>query len=351
MVQSLKAAAAAIIAWTLTGWWLKAPLALMAPWTAVALVASTVYRSLRSGVQQFAVIVVGALWASGALAVTGNSTLGAMTITLPFMVLLGNYRRLGSQGMYGATTALFVITYGASTLSDVGHRLLETLIGAAVGVAINAFILPPVHLRSVYDNLQALAGRSGELLAEVAEGLCAEDGLAGAAGWHDRAWRLGQTAQALADARQWTTESLRFNPFRRLRHHVPLPPPAEVDAAWERVGGHLVAITRTLARAANEDTPLPVPSSAYLARWAEVAEQAAIVCRVDAEIIEGSGRSQTLQDQRDAALKEAMSAHRSLTTDFQREDGTAVAVGGELVVETQQLLGELAALADSPAPG
>lgn len=182
MVQSLKAAGAAIAAWALTGWWLEAPLALMAPWTAIALVMSTVYRSLYSGVQQFAIIMVGTLWASAAMAVTGNSTLGAMALTLPFMVLLGNYRRLGSQGIYGATTALFVITYGASTLNQVGHRLLETLIGAVVGVAVNAFILPPVHLRSVRDNLHALARGSGELLAMVAEGLREEEGLARAGG-------------------------------------------------------------------------------------------------------------------------------------------------------------------------
>ncbi len=53
MVQSLKAAGAAAVAWAVTGWWLEAPMALMAPWAAVALVQGTVYRSLRSAVQLF----------------------------------------------------------------------------------------------------------------------------------------------------------------------------------------------------------------------------------------------------------------------------------------------------------
>ncbi|MGJ3560852.1 FUSC family protein [Streptomyces sp. INA 01156] len=224
MVQSLKAAGAAIAAWALTGWWLEAPMALLAPWTALVLVASTVYRSVHSGVQQFAVIVVGTLWASAALAVTGNSTLGAMALTLPPLVLIGTYRRLGDQGIYGATTALFVITYGASTAGAVGHRLLETLIGAVVGVAVNAFVLPPVHLRSVRENLHALVHHSGELLASVAEGLRAEDGLSDAAEWHDRAWRLGGTVRALADARRWTSESYRFNPGWRMRRNGPALP-------------------------------------------------------------------------------------------------------------------------------
>ncbi len=53
MVQSLKAAGAAAVAWAVTGWWLEAPMALMAAWAAVALVQGTVYRSLRSAVQLF----------------------------------------------------------------------------------------------------------------------------------------------------------------------------------------------------------------------------------------------------------------------------------------------------------
>jgi hypothetical protein len=264
------------------------------------------------------------------------------------MVLLGNYRRLGSQGIYGATTALFVITYGASTLRDVGHRLLETLIGATVGVAVNAFILPPVHLRSVRDNLHALAHGSGELLAAVVEGLREEGGLAAAGGWHDRACRLGQTVQALADARQWTSESYRFNPGWRMRRSGPPPPPTAIDAAWERVGAHLVAITRTLQNTAGDNPRLTSPSYAYLARWADVAENAAIVCNSEAELLAVAGPSQSVRDQRDAALERAWSAHEELTTDFQRENWAAIAVGGELVVETQELLRELGAIHEPP---
>ncbi|MEW1686908.1 aromatic acid exporter family protein [Streptomyces sp. NPDC091265] len=349
MVQSLKAAGAAIAAWALTGWWLDAPLALMAPWTAILLVMGTVYRSVYSGAQQFVVIVVGTLWASAAMAVTDDSTLGAMVLTLPFMVLLGNYRRLGSQGIYGATTALFVITYGASTLADVGHRLLETLIGAVVGVAVNAFILPPVHLRSVRDNLHALARESGDLLTTVAQGLREEGGLAGAGGWHDRACRLGQTVQALADARQWRAESYRFNPGWRMRRRGLPPPPVRIDALWERVGAHLVALTRTLRNAAGEDAPLTAPSQAYLARWADVAESAGTVCGAEAELIEGAGTSQTLRDQRDAALETAWVAYEDLTRDLPREEAAAIAVAGELIVETQQLLRELEGIDSPPA--
>ncbi|MFF4229510.1 aromatic acid exporter family protein [Streptomyces sp. NPDC001820] len=342
MAQSLKAAAAAIAAWALTGWWLQAPLALMAPWTAIALVESTVYRSLRAGFQQLAIIVVGTLWASAAMTVTANSTLFSMLVTLPFMLLIGNYRRLGSQGIYGATTALLIITYGSSTLPDVGHRLLETLIGAAVGIAVNAFILPPVHLRSVRDNLERLARDSGALLADIAEGLREEEALTTAAEWHDRASRLTQKVRALADARQWARESYRFNPGRHLRRAGPPPPSTDEDAVWERISSRLMAVTHTLAAAADSKTQLTTPSPAYLRRYAAVLEQVAIACIANAELFKGLDQPGPVRDRREKALKSVWGNLDSLTRDFEQERGTAAAVGGELLVEAQQLLCELA---------
>ncbi|MFF9580061.1 hypothetical protein ACF1BA_33090 [Streptomyces rubiginosohelvolus] len=90
VVQSLKAAAAAIIAWALTGWWLEAPMALMAPWAAVALVQGTVYRSLRTAVQIVLMITAGTLLAAGAATFTGN-TMIAVAVALPLATLLGNW--------------------------------------------------------------------------------------------------------------------------------------------------------------------------------------------------------------------------------------------------------------------
>ncbi|MDF9869134.1 hypothetical protein OKW18_001272 [Streptomyces pratensis] len=112
-VQALKAAGAAMAAWALAAFWIESPMALMAPWTALVLVDTTVYRSLRACVQQMVIISVGAVWASAAMYLTRGSTLPAMAVSLPPLMLIAGYRRLGAQGVYGATTALFVIAYGS----------------------------------------------------------------------------------------------------------------------------------------------------------------------------------------------------------------------------------------------
>ncbi|MFD6426906.1 aromatic acid exporter family protein, partial [Streptomyces sp. NPDC060198] len=211
LVQSLKAAAAAIVAWALTGWWLHAPMALLAPWTAVALVGGTVYQSLRMGLQQCAVIAVGTVWASAAMVITRDQTMAAMLLTVPFMTLLGTYRRFGNQGLVGATTALFVITAGSSSAFTVGHRLLETLIGAAVGITVNALVLPPVHLRSVRDRLGRFARDTSDLLGTMARGLREANGLDEAGRWDAEATRLALSLQGVAEARAWAMEGARLN--------------------------------------------------------------------------------------------------------------------------------------------
>ncbi|MFD5630917.1 aromatic acid exporter family protein [Streptomyces sp. NPDC127072] len=162
-VQSLKAAGAALLAWALAGWWWDAPMALMAPWTALFLVQSTVYRSLLSALRQFAMVVVGTLLAAAAGVLTDNA-MAAMALALPLTVLLGNYLRFGAQGLYAPTAALFVLAYGCYSGYDITHRFLETLLGAVIGIGVNALVFPPVHSRRVHHPRVRLPLQSAELL-------------------------------------------------------------------------------------------------------------------------------------------------------------------------------------------
>ncbi|WP_406388113.1 FUSC family protein [Streptomyces sp. NBC_00887] len=338
LVQSLKAAAAAIIAWALTGWWLQAPMALLAPWTAVALVSSTVYQSLRTGSQQFGIIVLGTVWASAAMAVTHDQTMAAMLLTLPFMTLLGNYRRFGSQGILGASTALFVITYGSSSASNVGHRLLETLIGAVVGIMVNALVLPPVHLRSVRDRLRRLARGSADLLDAMAHGLREDNAWEKAGNWHTEASRLSLSLQGVADARHWATEGARWNPGGRLRRTGPPPPPFTEDVRWGRVCTRILAVARTLNESGGDGRGLPTPPPCFLVELSDVLEQAARMCLEEAE----HPASATDDRRRERAFDKAWVTHRALADNFQHQEGPAAAVGGALLLETRQLLMDLA---------
>ncbi|MFD6415243.1 aromatic acid exporter family protein [Streptomyces sp. NPDC060194] len=348
--QSLKAAGAAVLAWAVAGWWWGAPMALMAPWTAVILVQSTVYRSLRSGVQQLAVIAAGTLIAAGAAALTGD-TMTAMLIAVPLTVFLGNYARFGPNGVYAPTTALFVLAYGSYTANDILHRLLECLIGAVIGIAVNALILPPVHLRDVRANLRRLPESCASLLATMADDIDAGYDVEQARAWHDRTRQLGGALTDLRHARQWTEESYRFNPGRRMRRPTGMLPPTWWDAHWDRVTDQLRALTVTLAESAGERPGLVPAPDPVLYALAALLRHAGEVCAVDvshpgglgppARTAPGGEAPAWSSAHRGRELDRAWEAHRQLKDHLVRQDvEVAPAVGG-LVAQTQQLLTEL----------
>ncbi|MFE1799915.1 aromatic acid exporter family protein [Streptomyces sp. NPDC059517] len=259
-VQSLKAAGAALLAWALAGWWWNAPMALLAPWTALFLVQSTVYRSLLTALQQVVVVVTGTLLATGALALT-HDTMAAMALALPLTVLLGTYARLGSQGLYAPTAALFVLAYGSYSGFDILHRLLETLLGAAIGIAVNASVLPPVHSGRVHHLRARLPRDCAHLLHEVADGIETSYDKERARGWYDSAVRLADVVTELRTARRWSDESHRFNPGRRLRRSAAAPPPVEWDFTWT---GSPSTSGRSRVRCPRRSRPRS-PHSAYRA--------------------------------------------------------------------------------------
>ncbi|MBP0459857.1 FUSC family protein [Streptomyces bomunensis] len=344
MVQALKAAAAAILAWAIVGVWIKGAMALLAPWTALAMVDVTVYRTLRTGLQQSAIIVVGALWASVAMYVTGGSTLVAMAIALPLLMLAGTYRRLGAYGIYGATTALFVITYGSYKVPQIGDRLLETAVGAAIGIAVNVLVLPPLHLSDVRDNLRVLARESADLLGAIADGLPEEWDAATAEGWQDRARRLGGTVRAVDEARRWSAESRRFNPGRRWRHRRLTPPPGvETDRHWEAVVDHLGSLTRTLAGIASRSPALTSPVHGFLVQYASLAGAMGRLCGHQGDLlVPRRGEDHEADDAAAADASAAWAAYEDLMRTFRDQRDPAAIVSGGVLVETRQLLVTLA---------
>ncbi len=338
VVQSLKAAGAAIAAWALAGWWLQAPMALLAPWTALALVDVTVYRSLRAGLQQLAVIFIGTLTATAALGLTGDDTLGAMALALPPLLLIGTYRRFGTQGIYGATTALFVITATTASAGEIGHRLLETVIGAVIGITVNAFVLPPVHLRNAGDQLLRLPRDTGRLLRDLAQGVGGEWEAEQALAWHDASRRLEETLRYVREARRSGEESSRLNPGLRLRRAPSAQPPAALDARWATVIDHLRAITRTLATLAQGDNPLRSPGNDFFADWARLAETLAVLCEREYEALARREPSAPYRLEQRAVPEDVREAYEALDASFHALSGTGAVPAGELLAETWQVL-------------
>lgn len=343
LVQSLKAAGAALLAWLIANEWLRDPMALMAPWVALVLVQATVYSSLTRAGQQFGAICVGALLASGAQLLTGD-TLAALALSVPALMLLANWPRFGDQGVYAATTALFTLASGTVSGASVAHRLGQAALGAVIGVAVNALVLPPVHLRDVRENLAWLARQAGDVLHMVAADLRHGDwDTSTAADWSSAAARLERRLEGLRSARGWSRESLRLTArWLHLVYRAPAVVPDEAeDERWSRITGHVLALVRTLGVAADDSrTPAP-PEGEALRTYARLLELIGDACH---------GASERLPDSRidpaadRAAVAEMEELHerleRSLRDHAAGQEAARAAVLGTLLLQAQNIWAE-----------
>lgn len=236
LVQAAKMAAAAAIAWLVTRLF-PSPESFMAPYTAVFLMSATVYRSMLEAARQTITVLLGLLLAYLAASLIPQPVL-ALAAAVFVGMLVGQWHRLGASGIWVGVTALLMLTYGTA---DHGRflleRMAETLLGAAVGVAVNMLILPPVHLRGAQEAVGALAGEIRRLLCSMADGLTDDWDTETARSWLRRARRLDQTVSRAESATSWGRESTRFNIRWRYRYRSGLSPlPSAYESPMATLG-------------------------------------------------------------------------------------------------------------------
>ncbi|MFJ9971053.1 aromatic acid exporter family protein [Streptomyces sp. NPDC090621] len=337
VVQALKAALAAWVAWAVAGWWLQAPVAFVAPWVAVVLVESTVYRSLTHGLQQLAAIAVGTIVAT-AVGLLLPHTEAAMAVVLPLVLLLGQWGRLGSQGIYAATGALFALTAGPVSVATSAARLGEALFGAVVGLAVNALIRPPLYLRDARALLQDAADETHDILQQVAEGL-AQGSLDHdeVSGWHSRAVRLYPLVEQAKDAVGWNRESLRIN----VRHRPKVQPQPgrgydDAVTVLEYAAVHTTGVTRTVLETVSDEdeaTRLEPSLARHYARYLSLTAHAL-------RLYSNSRFGPATEDGLREAVHDMRETLQTLRQDLVRtsgDDPAGVAVYGALLAQAHRL--------------
>lgn len=258
LLQAAKAAAAAVIAWLVAVRLLHLPQPFLAPWAALLTVHATVYRSVSRGAQQVVATVLGVLlsFVVATLLGPGAVALGAAMLAALLLARVGVLR---DEGVTVATTALFVLTTGYEHQEQLlGARVLDTLVGIAVGVAINLVVLPPVNDRSAAHHVDVIDQRLGDLLTRIAgalgDGCDDEDTEA----WIEETRAIDRELDHAWEVVSHARESLRLNPRgrRRLRDRS-IEGDACEELSYEQVLVRLedgVSEARSMARTIREST-------------------------------------------------------------------------------------------------
>ena len=182
----------------------------LAPLTALLVVQLTMYETVANGLQRVVSVTAGVLVAV-AVAVFVGLTWWSLGAVVALSLIIGRLLRLGPQLLEVPISAMLVLAVGASETVAAG-RVYETLIGAAVGVAVNAIIAPPLYVQPAGDAVAELAERMAMFLRALADELRAGWSREAADRWLNEARLLGGEVARADRTVARTEQSARFNP-------------------------------------------------------------------------------------------------------------------------------------------
>ena len=213
-LRTAKTTLAAVISWELARLLPGSQPPVLAPLTALLVTQLTLVKTITGSLQRVASVTAGVLLALAAAELLG---LHWWSVGLVIFVSLavGQVLKLGTHRIEMAVSALLVMTLGG-TPGVARTRVLETLIGAGVGVLVNAVLVPPVYIRPASEAIYGLADDMARVLegaaADLAEGWSGEDAYERLREARELDGEVGEAREAISQAE----DSLRLNPRRRL---------------------------------------------------------------------------------------------------------------------------------------
>lgn len=229
---------------------LRDPPPIIAALTALLVVQATLTSTLLNGVQRVASVVAGVALAVVVVALAGL-TWWSLAALVAASILVGQLLRLGPHLVEVPISAMLVLGVGAAGAESVGAgRIVETLIGAAVGMAVNLVFPPAVHTRHAGRAVHTFAAEIAGLLDDAADRLSAGPVTAEeSTRWLEDARRLNRHAPRVDRALAHAVESRRLN-VRALRTPPIRPATRQGLDALE----HASVSLRTLFRALDDAT-------------------------------------------------------------------------------------------------
>ncbi|WP_414719020.1 FUSC family protein [Streptomyces sp.] len=210
VVQTVRSTAAATISYVVALQLSSEPAPLTAPLTALLVVQVTLYSTLTTGIRRVNSVVVGVLIAIGFSALVGLTWWSLGLIILASLVV-GRLVRVDEFVPEVAISAMLVL--GVTQVGGAAwDRVLETLIGAVVGLLFNVVFVPPVWVGPAGDSIEDLARRMRRLLLRIGEELSGPTPVERAAARLHEARRLDNDIAEVDGALRQAEDSLRLNP-------------------------------------------------------------------------------------------------------------------------------------------
>ncbi len=277
-IRTAKTTLAAVLSYGVASYLDTSTAPVLAPLTALLVVQLTLYETVASGFGRVLSVLAGVLVAVGMAEVVGL-TWWSLGLAVAGSLVIGRMLRLGANLLEVPISAMIVLAVGGSEKVALG-RVYETLIGAAVGVAVNLAIAPPLYVQPAEDALGELAERMSRFLTDLADQLREGWSREAADRWLGRARALGGEVSRADETLGRAEQSARFNPRGR---HARLARP-RLRAGMTGLEQVYVSL-RSLCRALLDRTYFVPPQQVGAAYDPEVRQELAAVLEATARAV------------------------------------------------------------------
>ena len=270
LLQVVKSAVATGAAWLIAGWLVEGPPPVFAAIAALLTVQPSISQSFGRGVERTVGVIAGVIVASAIGLLLGSGFWAvALAVTCALLVAWALGATPGTANQM-AISAMLVLALGTATPGYALDRILETAIGAVIGLIVNLAIVPPLALGPARERVATLTGDTAAALDRLADALVHPQNAATLDDLLARARTLRGSVAAAEAAIAEAHESLALNPRRRRRSNEVASLEADVRRLFA-ISTQLTGMTRAFA----DDYDETLAGDGYAAAIAEQLHRAA----------------------------------------------------------------------------
>ena len=163
ILQVAKSAVATVAAWLIAGALIPGPPPVFAAIAALLVVQPSLNQSLTKAIERSVGVIAGVVIASIFGIVFGTGTWVILLATVVALLVAWALKMTAGTANQVAISALLVLALGTATPSYALDRVLETIIGAVIGILVNLALVPPVAVAPARDAVTALGDEAREL--------------------------------------------------------------------------------------------------------------------------------------------------------------------------------------------
>ena len=306
LLQVLKTSVAAIVAWLLSAILLQQPLPIFAAIAALLVVQPSVNQSLAKGVERSIGVILGVVLAYAAGLLFGNATWVVLAVIVVSLLVAWALKLTPGSSNQIPISAMLVLAIGAQspeaqTPEYSIDRILESIIGAVVGLIVNAVIVPPVLVAPARLAVGRLAAGVSSALDRLSSALTTVSDTSELHELLEQARELRPMQRSAIDDLDSAEESLTFNP-RASKHRRTIEQDREL---LERLAT-LVTRTIGMTRAVHDNYDAALVSDPIVAAIATELRRAAHDVRLVSRSVGAAGAGRSKSDDTAAGSAEPL---------------------------------------------